>query len=73
MVGMDMGFENMGDLHPVFSDNIQIFLHIPLGVDHTGHLCPGTPDDIGKTTHSLDRYLFEIHARILLVQHSESM
>ncbi len=62
VVGMDVGFEDVGDLHAVVAGDVDVILNIALGVHHTGDPGLGAADDVRQAPHALNSDLFEIHS-----------
>jgi len=48
---MNVGFEEVGDLHSVRAGDVDVVLDVTPGVDHTGHPGLGAADDIGQASH----------------------
>jgi hypothetical protein len=51
----------MGDLHALISGNIEIVLHVTLGIHDNHGLGSRTAYDVRKATHARNGYLLEIH------------
>lgn len=55
----------MCDLHAVLAGQFQIYLHVPLWIDHAGDLSLGAANDVGKAAHAFHGNLLKIHDFLL--------
>ena len=62
VIGVNMGFKNVGDFHSVGAGDVNVVLDIALGVHHAGYPGLRAADDIGQASHALNCDLLEIHS-----------
>ena len=65
VIRVDVGVNDVDDLHALVAGDVQVVLHVALGINHDHLAGGGAADDVGEATESGCSYLLEIHRRSL--------
>jgi hypothetical protein len=65
MIGVDVGFKDVGNFHPVGPSPVNVILDISLGIHDTGYSSSRATDEIRHAAHPINDKLFKIHTGLL--------